>query len=227
MKRSNLVASLAASVAPERGDQHLLASAGGPDNYGPPAAERRNVRLYLSWESMMQPKWFRLLEEQRYGKGLGPSGPTNTHRLGLTVAFLIGALREPPGTKLDADSGVGEIRDLLRQMMTATDENASVVRIYECDKLHEPTACLSDIRSGSLGDVVLLPDRSPSRLYAWPQYFSDDSRDLESITQRLWGLLNEHLRKREFSHRHGSYNELNDDDRAFIERAFARADDDS
>ena len=86
---------------------------------------------------------------------------------------------------------------------------------------------MSDIKSGSLGDVVLLLDGSPSTLYAWPQYFSGDSRDLESITQRLWGLLNEHIGKREFSHRLGSYKELNDDDRAFIKRAFARAEDDS
>ena len=176
---------------------------------------------------MTQAKWFRLLEEQRYGKGLGPSGPTNTQRLGLTVAFLVGALREPPGTKLKVDPGVDEIRDLLKQMMPWPDQRSSVVRIYECDKLGEPTACLSDVKSGSLGDAVLLPDGSPSRLYAWPQYFADDSRHLDSITQRLWGLLNEHIRRGEFSHRRGSYEEFNDDDRAFVKRAFERADEDA
>ena len=175
----------------------------------------------------MQPKWFQLLEEQRYGKGLSPSGPTNTQRLGLTVAFLVGALREPPGMKLEDEPSVEEIRNLLSGMMSPAGLGSSVVRIYECDKLHEPTACLSDAKSGSLGDAVLLPDGSPSRLYAWPQYFSGDSRDLQSIAKRLWGLLHEHIRNGKFSHRLGSYQQFNDDDRTFVKRAFARGNDDS
>jgi len=61
----------------------------------------------------------------------------------------------------------------------------------------------------------------------WPQYFADDSRDLDSITQRLWGLLNERIRKGEFSPRRRSNEEFNDDDRAFVKRAFERADEDT
>jgi hypothetical protein len=178
-------------------------------------------------ESTMNPKWFRLLEEQRYGQGLGPSGPTGSQRLGLTVAFLIGALREPPGAKLDEGPGVAEMRQLLSEIMTSAVQGSSIVRIYECDKLGEPTACLSDAKSGSLGDAVLLPDGSPSKLYAWPQYFLGDSRDLESIAECLWVLLHKHVQQGKFSHRLGSYEEFNDDDRAFVKRAFARGEDES
>jgi len=174
--------------------------------------------------STMKPKWFLLLEEQRCGQGLGPSGPATTQRLGLTVTFLIGALRQLPGGELASEPTVVEIRGLLAEMMIQA-ADPSVVRIYECDKLREPTVCLSDSRSGSLGDSVVFPDGSSSRLHAWPQYFSGGPRDLESISQCLWGLLGEPLRRREFLHRLGSYKEFNDDDCAFIARALARDDD--
>jgi hypothetical protein len=59
--------------------------------------------------------------------------------------------------------------------------SGSVARIYECLSLRQPTACLSGQSSTSLGDPVMLPDESPSKLFAWSQYFSGDSRDLESL----------------------------------------------
>ena len=39
----------------------------------------------------MKPKWYLLLEEQRYGKGITAQGPATTGHLGLTVSFLLGA----------------------------------------------------------------------------------------------------------------------------------------
>ena len=61
----------------------------------------------------MKPNWFRLLEEQRYGTGFTSQGPATSPRLGLTVAFLVGALREPPGNELASDPTIAELRDLL------------------------------------------------------------------------------------------------------------------
>lgn len=174
----------------------------------------------------MKPKWFRLLEEQRYGRGLTSQGPAASPRLGLTVAFLVGALREPPGSELASEPTITELRDLLAPMMIPR-STSSVVRIYECGTLGEPTACLSDSSSGSSGDSVALPDGSPSALFAWPQYFSNDSRDLESLSGCLWGLLNDKIRRQTFSFRQGSYQQFNEDDREFIARALARHDDDA
>ena len=48
------------------------------------------------------PTWARLLDQHQ------AEGHT-----GLTLSFLVGALREPPGVVLDADANLGEFRALL------------------------------------------------------------------------------------------------------------------
>ena len=141
--------------------------------------------------------------------------------MGLTLAFLFGALREA-----FADPTIKELRELLSLMMVPRSES-SAVRIYECRTLLQPTVYLCDINSGSLGDaVVSTRDGAPSTLYAWPQYFSVAERTVDSLTRGLWELLEENLKKGQFSYRSGSYQEFDRRDKDFIKRAFAREDDD-
>jgi hypothetical protein len=75
----------------------------------------------------MKPKWFRLLEEQRHGRGLRSQGPAASSRLGLTIAFLVGARREPPGSEVASEPTIAELRDLLAAMMISQ-SNSSVAR---------------------------------------------------------------------------------------------------
>lgn len=139
------------------------------------------------------------------------------------MTFLIGALRDPPGIEI-TEPTVAELRSLLVNMRSVAG-NSTVVRIYQCGQLGgAPTACLSDATSGSLGDAVTL-NGLRSKLYAWPQYFEGNSRDLESLATCLWGLLSDKIRAHAFSYRLKSYREFNNDDKDFIARAFSRQDD--
>jgi hypothetical protein len=173
----------------------------------------------------VKPHWFRLLEEQRYGKGITAQGAAAGNRLGLTVSFLMGALRNPRGARLNQESVFPELRTLLRSMMH-DHPSGSVVRIYECDTLRQPTACLTDLASGSLGDSVTLADGVPSNLFAWQQYFSSASRKLESLVAGLCPFLEFPLCAGQFSYRDGSYQEFSSDDEEFIKRAMTLDEDD-
>jgi hypothetical protein len=159
----------------------------------------------------MKPKWVKLLEEQRYVNG----------RMGLTVPFLIGALREPPGSAFVGDPTISEIRNLLASMMDYSRDHSGM-RVYECQTLRQPTVMLEESWGA---EAVHLPDGSPSHLYAWLQYFSSGAHDVESLSQGLWDRLNDSIRVRRFSYRLGSYQEFNNEDLDFIARAFARQDD--
>lgn len=118
----------------------------------------------------MDRRWFRLLETYK-----------QDGHVGLTLSFLIGALRTPVGTLADDDTSRSELLLLLRRMRDETPKGL-YVRIAECQTLHQPIAALfpGDPMAGSpsAGDLVV-GDSSPSRLHAWPQYFDDETRSVD------------------------------------------------
>lgn len=166
----------------------------------------------------MQSKWFQLLYEQQYGHGITTHGPASGNRVGLTPSFLIGAMRTPLGTA----SGRGELTALLESMRDSV-SGKQVVSIRECNNLHQPIASLTEEAMGHLGDAVLLSDGSPSKLYAWAQYFARTSRDVNSLADGLWNILGSSICEGRFSYRDGTWQEFNDHDLAFIRRAFETA----
>ncbi len=172
----------------------------------------------------MQPKWFELLYEQQYGRGITAHGTATGGRVGLTPSFLVGAMRTPPGAIHNVAISRVELSALLESMR----DNASgkLVQIAECNYLHQPIASLTDgaLGLGLLGDPVLLPDGSPSKLYAWPQYFAGASRDVESLADGLWMILGLSICEGRFSYRGGTWQEINGDDLALIDRAFKNDD---
>lgn len=172
----------------------------------------------------MQPKWFKLLYEQQYGHGIMAHGPASGGRVGLTPSFLLGAMRTPPGAVSDVTSSRRELSALLESMRDNV--SGELVCIAECNNLHQPIARLMEGTSlGHLGDATLLPDGSPSKLYAWPQYFARASRDVESMADGLWNILGPSICEGRFSYRGGSWQKFDRDDLTFIRRAFENDDD--
>lgn len=162
----------------------------------------------------MQPKWFRLLYEQQYGHAISVHGG-----VGLTPSFLVGAMRTPPGEPRDVISSRGELSALLESMRDNV--SGKLVGIGECRNLRQPRASLAEVGAlGHLGDAVLLSDGSPSKLYAWRQYFARPSRDIESLGDGLWNLLESSISEGRFSYRGGTWQKFDEDDLAFIRRAF-------
>lgn len=106
------------------------------------------------------PKWARLLDQHQ------AEGHT-----GLTLSFLAGALREPPGAVLGAEVSLAAFRALLEAMTDEPAPDGRVVRIFECHNLMQPVAALS--YPEYFGVAVVGPTGS-SRLYAWPQYLVPD-----------------------------------------------------
>jgi len=131
-------------------------------------------------------------------------------------------MRTPPGAIHNAAISRAELSALLESMR----DNASgkLVVITECNNLGQPIASLTGGALGFLGDPILLPDGSPSKLYAWPQYFSGASRDVESLADGLWKILGPSICEGWFSYRRGTWQEFNNDDLAFIGRAFTNDD---
>lgn len=171
----------------------------------------------------MQPPWFYLLHEQQSGQGITAAGPAPGGRVGLTPAFVLGAIRTPPGAVHDGATSRADLSSLLESMRD--NSSGKFVAIGECADLRQPRASLSDGAVGHLGDPILLPDGSPSKLYASPQYFARDTRDVESLADGLWKLLGPAICEGRFSRRTGTWQEFNEDDLEFIRRALSEQDD--
>jgi hypothetical protein len=171
----------------------------------------------------MQPKWSQLLYEQQYGHGITTHGPASGGRVGLTPSFLVGAMRTPPGAVGNPASSRRELSALLESMR----DNVSGRRvcIAECSNLQQPIASLTEGTAlGHLGDAILRSGGSPSKLYAWPQCFARDSRDVESLVDSLWNILGSSVCEVRFSYRGGTWQKFDEHDLAFIRRAFENDD---
>jgi len=171
----------------------------------------------------MQPKWFQLLYEQQYGHGTTAHGPASGGRVGLTPSFLVGAMRTPPGAVRDPATSRGELTTLLKSMRDNV--SGKLVCVAECNNLHQPITSLTKGEAlGHLGDAVLLSDGSPSKLYAWPQYFAQASRDVESLAGGLWNILESSICEGRFSYRGSTWQEFDEHDLAFIRQASENSD---
>lgn len=171
----------------------------------------------------MQPKWFQMLYEQQYGHGITAHGPASGGRVGLTPSFLVGAMRTPPGAVRNPASSRRELSALLESMRDNV--SGTLVCIAECNRLHQPIASLTEGAAlGHLGDAILLSDGSPSKLYAWQQYFARASRDVESLADGLWNILGSSICEGRFSYRGGTWQEFDEHDLAFIRQAFEKDD---
>lgn len=167
----------------------------------------------------MSEKWYRLLHEQKYGPGITAKGPAKGGRVGLTPAFVVGAIRVSSG--VDSPAGRADLLEMLESMANNTE--GTLVHIADCPDMHQPRASLTAGAIGHLGDPVKRSDGSNTNLYASPEYFARDSRDLESLTDGLWNILRQPISEGRYSWR--GWQEFDDDERRFIKRALEDVDD--
>lgn len=164
----------------------------------------------------MGPAWFRLLNQYR-----------REGHFGLTPSFLVGALRIPPGAVLDEQTSLAEFRALLQAMVNET-PSGFLVRIAQCPRLRQPVAAALSgtpaLADASLGEAIAFHGGAASRLYVWPEYFSDESRGLESVTVALWRVFGRPICEGKFSYRAGAFQPFDADDLWFIRRAFEAED---
>lgn len=155
----------------------------------------------------MRPAWFRLLELNN-----------QRSRFGLTVPFLVGACLERSEQALEPDVVRNCLASLLQSMRDET-PSSHVIRISECDRLHQPVAApIPGMITSGIGIPIPPAIGTPARLYIEQQYLVGPPT-IESASQGLWQLLGTCLSAGQFSFRGGSYHAFDNEDRALLTSA--------
>lgn len=139
---------------------------------------------------------------------------------GFTMAYLIGALREPVGT-ISGDEGrdYREFVELLEYFQSLDHIAKFYIGIAECVKLKQPIVALYNstevLEQREL--EIIKSHRKNSTLYASSQYHKKGSFD--SLVEALWQNSKLHIMAGEFSFENRQYSTFTDKDKANIEEA--------
>lgn len=160
----------------------------------------------------MLPPWAQLLRRYR-----------NEGRFGLTLSFLVGAMRRPPGAVLAEDISIREFRSILESMR---DQFVNCrVRILKCVWLQQPVAALDN--QASVDEVPIASDRGGGpHLFVAQRYLAGGPPDVDTVYRNLWGTFQQPINEGRFSYLvdDEKFQPFSTNDRAFIERALAAAD---
>ena len=159
----------------------------------------------------MHPAWFKLLQYNR------------DKRFGLTLPFLVGALRIPPGRLISDDaSNLAQLRALLESMRDHTPDEY-YIKIAKCDRLQQPVAAPGPrgYRPASIDKPLPTPTRSNCALFASPQYLIDETGGIDALVESLWAAVGTPISNGLFSFRDGSFQPFDERDLRFIRDALA------
>lgn len=161
----------------------------------------------------MKPPWLKLTEQWQA-----------TGHFGLTVPFLVGALRTWPNKPLGEVQGIEQLRCLLISIRDNAPADC-IMRLYSCDKINDlalapisniPQFCASfQPSSGTI----------PS-LYVEKSLLSQNSVSFDDLVDVLWLRYGEIIEAEDFSLYQGTYRPFDDNDKALISDAVTRADED-
>ncbi len=166
----------------------------------------------------MRPPWFKLLVHNQNAR----------RRFGLTLVFLLGATRTPPGRVInDEQENVAQFLALITSMRDETPDS-HYIAVGECDRLRQPVANPTWNYGQPSPLYRALRARATNRasLVFQPQYFPHPARGIESVREALWPLLAAPVTAGTFSFYGGRYHKFGQNDRAFIADALSLPDDD-
>lgn len=158
----------------------------------------------------MAPLWFKLIQHRN-----------NTGGFGLTIPYLVGALRASPSNDIDKPN----FQQLLSLLISMRDETPSshYVHVSECDSLLQPVVNISSSffkPSPSSHQIFSRLTNRPS-LSLQVKYVPDRSREIDSAAEELW-LVSAHVIERGyFSFRDGAFRPFDERDLAFIRDALS------
>ena len=138
---------------------------------------------------------------------------------GFTLAYLIGACRNPIGNVSNNEGqDYREFIELLEFFQQFNNEPKYYIGISECVKLKQPVVALynslKSIKEYAL--EIIDSNNNNSTLYASPKYHKNGSFD--SLIERLWKLSEPHVLAGYFSFENGQYSKFSDADITFIQR---------
>lgn len=160
----------------------------------------------------MSPPWLKLVRHHH-----------RRRRLGLTLPFLVGALREPIGARFEnADEGYAALVSLLARFRDESPES-EMARLFTCPELGQPVvSVVSTYYHPSYAAWGLSPPtRTP--LSIDPPYRPERPDDLTAAAKLLWSVVSSAIEEGKFaySRRTGAYREFAEGDRNFIVDALA------
>jgi hypothetical protein len=156
----------------------------------------------------MVPAWAQLLALYR-----------NEGRFGLTLSFLIGAMRKPRGSVVAEDTTIPEFRALLESMRDQA--VGCPVRILRCIWLEQPVAALDS--QISVDEVpIASPSSAESRLFVAKRYLVGGPPTVDTVLTNLWPTFQQPIAEGRFSYfvDEETFGPFSPKDFAFIERAF-------
>jgi len=163
--------------------------------------------------STMQLDWFKLLD-YNYKHG----------RFGLTLPFLLGSLRIPPGRIVNSEhENFIELLALLKSMRDHAPDSY-YIKIAECGKLSQPVATRQPslyFSPASTSKAISSPLHNRTSLYVQPKYLVEESRGIDSVAESIWAASAEVVMSGEFSFRNGAFCTLDVADILFIKSALS------
>jgi len=161
----------------------------------------------------MKPPWLKLIEQWQA-----------TGHFGLTVPFLVGALRKWPKQPLGDAEGIEQLRCLLISIRENAPADCSM-RLYSCDKIND--LALTPINNIPQFCVPFQPSSGtiPS-LYVEKSIFSQGSVSFDDLVDVLWLRYGEAIEAENFSLYQGAFRPFVDNDKALISDALSRSDED-
>jgi hypothetical protein len=158
----------------------------------------------------MLPAWAQLLRQYRM-----------EGRFGLTLSFLLGAMRRPPGAVVAEDISIREFRFVLESMRDQFVDCR--VRILKCIWLQQPVVALDNQESIDEVPISASSDGDP-QLYVSQKYLVGGPPDLETVFTNLWDTFRQPINEGRFSYLvdDESFQPFTANDLAFIQGALGK-----
>ena len=141
--------------------------------------------------------------------------------VGLTLPFLLGASRTPPGDVVVAEEfSYGQFWGLFEEMRDET-PTSHLVRIARCTTLHQPVAALYS-RHMPMNLAEAISSTVVNRLSLFVEHRYRGSGKGSEVVDTLWNRIGSYVMRGAFSHNDGEYGPFSSNDLDFITRATTR-----
>ena len=159
----------------------------------------------------MSPLWFRLIAHQQ-----------RRHKLALTIPFLIGAARQPIGSKFESEAlALDAVRDLLRNLEDEA-PGTHTVSITVCPTLLQPVvSTMATHYHAAHAKWGVKDPATTSRLRVATPYRTPDQANAEYTVDTLWSQLRVPLTEGLFLFYDKAYHAFGTEDEKFIADALA------
>jgi hypothetical protein len=158
----------------------------------------------------MIPFWLKLLRAHNKNRGYG-----------LTLPFLIGAMRTPVGSVVvDKEQNMADVEQLFESIRDNTPDT-SYISLTVCDRLHQPVFAESSsyFTPPELHARIPKLDGEECFLYVAPIILPQEKNRIEDLLEVLWKVSGDAILEGAFSFSNGAFVKYSDKDFALISSA--------